>query len=66
VTTDLKLGLQLGCWTAQPPSGRELIELAQQVEALGFDSIWTGESWSSDAFPRRQRRVRTRRATASE
>jgi alkanesulfonate monooxygenase SsuD/methylene tetrahydromethanopterin reductase-like flavin-dependent oxidoreductase (luciferase family) len=50
VTTDLKLGLQLGYWTAQPPTGRDLIELAQQVEALGFDSIWTGESWSSDAF----------------
>jgi F420-dependent oxidoreductase-like protein len=50
VTDDLKLGLQLGYWTAQPPAGRDLIELAQQVEALGFDSIWTGESWSSDAF----------------
>jgi F420-dependent oxidoreductase-like protein len=50
VTDDLKLGLQLGYWTAQPPAGRELIELAQKVEALGFDSIWTGESWSSDAF----------------
>ena len=50
MTTDLKLGLQLGYWTAQPPAGRDLIELAQQVEALGFDSIWTGESWSSDAF----------------
>src|SRR5918995_904619 len=50
VTTDLKLGLQLGYWTAQPPAGRPLVELAQQVEALGFDSIWTGESWSSDAF----------------
>ena len=50
MTDDLKLGLQLGYWTAQPPSGRDLIELAQQVEALGFDSIWTGESWSSDAF----------------
>lgn len=50
MTTDLKLGLQLGYWTAQPPAGRDLIELALQVEALGFDSIWTGESWSSDAF----------------
>jgi F420-dependent oxidoreductase-like protein len=47
---DLKLGLQLGYWTAQPPDGRELIDLAQQAESLGFDSIWTGESWSSDAF----------------
>lgn len=48
--SDLKLGLQLGYWTAQPPDGRELIELAQLAEELGFDSIWTGESWSSDAF----------------
>jgi len=48
--SDLKLGLQLGYWTAQPPDGRELIETAQLAEELGFDSIWTGESWSSDAF----------------
>jgi F420-dependent oxidoreductase-like protein len=48
--SDLKLGLQLGYWTAQPPDGRELIELAQQAESLGFDSVWTGESWSSDGF----------------
>jgi F420-dependent oxidoreductase-like protein len=48
--SDLKLGLQLGYWTAQPPDGRELIETAQIAEGLGFDSIWTGESWSSDAF----------------
>ncbi|MGH9050361.1 MAG: LLM class F420-dependent oxidoreductase [Acidimicrobiia bacterium] len=47
---DLKLGLQLGYWTARPPGGREVIEAAQQAESLGFDSLWTGESWSSDAF----------------
>lgn len=47
---DLKLGMQLGYWTAQAPSGREIIDAAQQAEALGFDSLWTGESWSSDAF----------------
>ena len=50
MTTDLKLGLQLGYWTAQPPAGRDLIELAQKAEALGYDSVWTGESWGSDAF----------------
>ena len=38
--TDLQLGLQLGYWTAQPPTGSELTELAQQVEAFGSDSIW--------------------------
>jgi F420-dependent oxidoreductase-like protein len=47
---DLKLGMQLGYWTAQPPTGRDVIETAQEAEALGFDSLWTGESWSSDAF----------------
>ena len=49
MTTDLKLGLQLGYWTAQPPTGRELIELAQQVETLGFDSGYSaaGEGRSS-------------------
>jgi len=40
VSTDLKLGLQLGYWTAEPRAARD----------LGFDSVWTGESWSSDAF----------------
>jgi F420-dependent oxidoreductase-like protein len=48
--SDLKLGLQLGYWTAHPHDGRALIETAQLAEELGFDSIWTGESWSSDAF----------------
>ena len=47
---DLKLGMQFGYWTAQPRPARELIELATTAEDLGFDSIWTGESWSSDAF----------------
>lgn len=47
---ELKLGLQLGYWTAQPPDPKGLIELAQAAEGLGFDSVWTGESWSSDAF----------------
>ena len=50
MTQDLKLGLQLGYWTAQPQPARELVERATFVEELGFDSIWTGESWSSDAF----------------
>ena len=44
----MKLGLQFGYWTAQPRT--DLIPLAQEAERLGFDSIWTGESYSSDAF----------------
>jgi len=47
---DLKLGLQFGYWTAAPRPARDLIELAVRAEDLGFDSVWTGESWSSDAF----------------
>jgi F420-dependent oxidoreductase-like protein len=50
VTDTLKLGLQFGYWTARPRPARELIALATAAEDLGFDSIWTGESWSSDAF----------------
>jgi len=50
VSTDLKLGLQLGYWTAEPRPARELVASATLAESLGFDSVWTGESWSSDAF----------------
>ncbi|MFQ5697970.1 MAG: LLM class F420-dependent oxidoreductase [Myxococcota bacterium] len=47
-TVTLKLGLQLGYWGAAPPP--DLVERAQQAERLGFDSVWTAESWGSDAF----------------
>ena len=50
MATDLKLGLQFGYWTAAPRPARELIALATAAEDLGFGSVWTGESWSSDAF----------------
>jgi F420-dependent oxidoreductase-like protein len=44
----LKLGLQLGYWGAlYTPSH---ITLAQEAEKLGFDSVWTAESWGNDAF----------------
>lgn len=46
----MKLGLQFGYWTARPRPARELVAAATSAEDLGFDSIWTGESWSSDAF----------------
>ena len=46
--SELKLGLQLGYWGAlYPPSH---IDLAQEAEKLGFDSVWTAESWGNDAF----------------
>ncbi len=44
----MKLGLQLGYWGAQPSEG--FVDVAQQAESLGFDSIWTAEAWGSDAF----------------
>jgi F420-dependent oxidoreductase-like protein len=50
VTDTLSLGLQFGYWTAAPRSARELVDAATAAEDLGFDSVWTGESWSSDAF----------------
>jgi F420-dependent oxidoreductase-like protein len=47
---DLRLGFQYGYWTADPRPAVGLIESARLVEDLGYDSLWTGESWSSDAF----------------
>src|SRR5574340_850842 len=44
----LKLGLVLGYWGAQPPA--RLIETAQEAERLGFEAIFTAESWGSDVF----------------
>ncbi|QCB49064.1 LLM class F420-dependent oxidoreductase [Rhodococcus sp. PAMC28707] len=44
----MKLGLQLGYWGAQPPSGAG--ELVDAAEAAGFDAIFAAESWGSDAF----------------
>ena len=46
--SQLKLGLMYGYWGAQPPE--DIIGLAQEVERLGFDSVWTAEAWGSDAF----------------
>ena len=44
----MKLGLQLGYWGAQP--NPFAVSLAQEAERMGFDSVWTGEAWGSDAF----------------
>jgi F420-dependent oxidoreductase-like protein len=46
----LKLGIQFGYWTAQPRAASDLVASARRAEDLGYDSVWTGESWSSDAF----------------
>jgi F420-dependent oxidoreductase-like protein len=44
----MKLALTFGYWPAQPPTG--FVEIAQEAERLGFDSVWTAESWGNDAF----------------
>jgi F420-dependent oxidoreductase-like protein len=49
VTSDLKLGLQLGYWASKPPE-HDWVALAQEAERLGYDSVWTAESWGSDCF----------------
>ena len=45
---NLKLGIQIGYWGAQPPEN--IVELAQEAEKLGYDAIWSAESWGSDVF----------------
>jgi F420-dependent oxidoreductase-like protein len=44
----VKLGLVLGYWSANPPA--DVIPTVQEAERLGFDSVFTAESWGSDAF----------------
>ena len=44
----MKLGLQLGYWGAAPPT--DFVEIAQEAEKLGYDIVFTAESWGSDAF----------------
>lgn len=44
----MKLGLVWGYWGAQPPA--DLVEVTKEADKLGFDTVWTAESWGSDAF----------------
>jgi F420-dependent oxidoreductase-like protein len=44
----LRLGLALGYWGAEPIPG--FVELAQEAERLGFESVWTAEAYGSDVF----------------
>ncbi|MFZ1489018.1 MAG: LLM class F420-dependent oxidoreductase [Ilumatobacteraceae bacterium] len=45
---DLKLGWHIGYWGRDMPPA--VPETLQMIEALGFDSVWTAESWGSDAI----------------
>jgi F420-dependent oxidoreductase-like protein len=44
----MKLGLQMGYWGAGPPANA--LEQILEAERLGFDSVWTAESYGSDAL----------------
>ena len=44
----MKLALQLGYWGAQPPT--DALTKILEAERLGFDTVFTAESWGSDCF----------------
>jgi F420-dependent oxidoreductase-like protein len=46
--SDLKLGLAQGYWGAAP--NPNFVEMAQEAERLGYDSVWSAEAWGNDAF----------------
>jgi F420-dependent oxidoreductase-like protein len=48
MTANLKLGLQMGYWGANPPP--DAPALVAEAERLGFDSVWTSEAYGSDCY----------------
>ena len=46
--TSMKLGLSLGYWGSTPPQHH--VQMAQDAEKLGYDSVWTAEAYGSDAI----------------
>jgi F420-dependent oxidoreductase-like protein len=45
---ELKLGLAQGYWGAAPHPN--FLEIAIEADRLGYDSVWSAESWGNDAF----------------
>lgn len=45
---ELKLGLAQGYWGASPHPN--FLEIAREAERLGYDSVWSAETWGNDAF----------------
>jgi F420-dependent oxidoreductase-like protein len=42
----MRLGVHLGHWEGSP---HDVVALAREAEANGFDSVWVSETWGSDA-----------------
>lgn len=47
MTGDLRLGVGLGYWQGEP---RDETDTVLAAEALGYDSVWMGEAYGSDAL----------------
>ena len=44
----MRLGVNIGYWGLGLTAGQQL-ELVQEAERLGYDSVWTAEAYGSDA-----------------
>ncbi|PBC39439.1 LLM class F420-dependent oxidoreductase [Rhodococcus sp. ACS1] len=44
----MKVGISAGYWSGSPPQG--IAERVAEAEALGVDSLWTAETYGSDAL----------------
>jgi len=44
----MKLGLSLGVWGAEPPTGT--LDRVLEAERLGYDTVFTSENYGSDAY----------------
>jgi len=42
----VRIGIHVGHWEGRP---NDVAELAREAERAGFDSVWTSETWGSDA-----------------